>query len=94
MLGLESVVPVVDTCTVFVTVVLIGVVLFTLTVSVIVPEAPATRPLIVHVTLPPDTPAHPEPAFERTNVVPGAIVSDTVTLFGASLGPLFDATIV
>src|SRR5439155_26319283 len=71
--ALVSVAPLVDTRTVLVTVWLTGVVLFTLTVSVIVPNAPATRELMtVHVRLPPDTAPQPEPAFERTNDVPAA----------------------
>ena len=48
----------------------------------------------VHVRLPPETAPQPDPALERRKLVPGAIVSETVIVFGASLGPLFDATIV
>src|SRR5947209_7380428 len=91
-----SVATVVDTLTVLVTVWLAGVVLLTLTLSVSIPEPPATREAMpVHVRLPPDAATgHPEPAFARTNEVPAASVSESEMALGASLGPLLVATIV
>ena len=91
--GFGSVALVVDTWTVLVTAIPKFVPLLTFTVSVSVAVEPAANDATVQVSEPPESALQASPV-ERWNVVPVAIVSESTTVPGASLGPLFAAVIV